>query len=135
MVLITTTFVLANSQNSIISNPQHHLIEYPLLVALSSWFLIVLLVANHFLVLVMGIVGFSVLLYVLIMMFGSSSPRVENLMPHTAHEASIKYFYLSAFSSALILLSLALIYTTTRTLVFPELQLILSRPSTVPGFD
>jgi proton-translocating NADH-quinone oxidoreductase chain N len=69
------------------------------------------------------------------MMFGSSPQTYETTFPNTAHEASIKYFYLSAFSSALILLSLALLYTTTRTLVFPEVQLILSRPATVPGFD
>jgi proton-translocating NADH-quinone oxidoreductase chain N len=83
----------------------------------------------------MGLVGFSVLLYVLIMMFGSSPQPYESTLPNTAHEASIKYFYLSAFSSALILIALALLYTTTRTLVFPEVQLILSRPATVPGFD
>jgi NADH:ubiquinone oxidoreductase subunit 2 (subunit N) len=83
----------------------------------------------------MGLIGFSVILYVLIMMFGSSPQTYESIMPHTAHEASIKYFYLSAFSSALILIAVALIYTTTRTLVFPEVQLILSRPATIPGFD
>ena len=83
----------------------------------------------------MGLVGFSVTLYVLIMMFGSNPQTSDHIRPNTAHEASIKYFYLSAFSSALILIFIALIYTTTRTLVFPEVQLILSRPTTVPGFD
>jgi NADH:ubiquinone oxidoreductase subunit 2 (subunit N) len=83
----------------------------------------------------MGLIGFSVILYVLIMMFGSSPQTSESLLTNTAHEASIKYFYLSAFSSALILISIALIYTTTRTLVFPEVQLVLSRPTTTPGFD
>ena len=135
MVLISTTFVLANSSKAIISNPQHHLMEYPFLTSLSSWFLIILLAANHFLVLIMGLVGFSVVLYVLIMMFGSTASTYETGLPNTAHEASIKYFYLSAFSSALILIAVALIYTTTRTLVFPEVQLILSRPTTIPGFD
>jgi len=91
--------------------------------------------ANHFLTLIMGLVGFSVTLYVLIMMFGSSPQTADHALPNTAHEASIKYFYLSAFSSALILISIALIYTTTRSLVFPEVQLILSRPTTTPGFD
>ena len=135
MALISTTFVLANSSKAVASNPQHHLMEYPFLISLSSWFLIILLAANHFLVLVMGLVGFSVILYVLIMMFGSSPQTYETDLPNTAHEASIKYFYLSAFSSALILIAVTLIYTTTRTLVFPEIQLILSRPATVPGFD
>jgi NADH-quinone oxidoreductase subunit N len=135
MVLVSTTFVLSNSVKAIISNPQHHLLEYPFLITLSSWFLLILLAANHFLVLIMGLVGFSVLLYVLIMMFGSTPQPYESTLPNTAHEASIKYFYLSAFSSALILIALALLYTTTRTLVFPEVQLILSRPATIPGFD
>lgn len=135
MVLVSTTFILSNSQKAIVTNPQHHLMEYPFLLALSSWFLIILLAANHFLVLIMGLIGFSVILYVLIMMFGSSPQTYENTRPNTAHEASIKYFYLSAFSSALILISLALLYTTTRTLVFPEVQLILSKPTTIPGFD
>jgi NADH:ubiquinone oxidoreductase subunit 2 (subunit N) len=83
----------------------------------------------------MGLVGFSINLYVLIMMFGTGPQTDETDAINTAHEASIKYFYLSAFSSALILFALALIYTTTRTLVLPEVQLILSRPVTVPGFD
>jgi NADH-quinone oxidoreductase subunit N len=109
--------------------------EYPFLMGLSTWFLLVLIAANHFLVLFMGLVGFSITLYVLIMMFGSG-PRTHQWDSFdTAKEASIKYFYLSAFSSALILISFALIYTTTRTLVFPEIQLILSRPITLPGFD
>jgi NADH-quinone oxidoreductase subunit N len=135
MVLVSSTFVLANSQKTIVSNPQHHLLEYPLLLALSSWFLLILLASNHFLVLIMGLIGFSVILYVLIMMFGSNPPSYESTLPDAAHEASIKYFYLSAFSSALLLIAIALLYTTTRTLVFPEVQLILSRPTTVPGFD
>ena len=82
----------------------------------------------------MGLIGFSVVLYVLIMMFGSSHQTYRDMLTNTAHEASIKYFYLSAFSSALILVSIALLYTTTRTLVFPEVQLILSQPATIPGF-
>jgi NADH-quinone oxidoreductase subunit N len=135
MILISTAFVLSNSKKAILSNPQHHLMEYPFLLALSSWFLLILVAANHFLVLIMGLVGFSIILYVLIMMFGSSPQSYESTLPHTAHEASIKYFYLSAFSSALILIALALFYTTTRSLVFPEVQLILSLPTTTPGFD
>jgi NADH-quinone oxidoreductase subunit N len=109
--------------------------EYPFLMGLSIWFLIVLLSANHFLVLFTGLVGFSITLYVLIMMFGSG-PRAHQWDTFdTAKEASIKYFYLSAFSSALILISFALIYTTTRTLVLPEEQIILALPITLPGFD
>jgi NADH:ubiquinone oxidoreductase subunit 2 (subunit N) len=83
----------------------------------------------------MGLVGFSITLYVLIMMFGTEPRTNRRGVFDTAKEASIKYFYLSAFSSALILLSFALIYTTTRTLVLPEVQLILSHPITLPGFD
>ena len=135
MLLLSTAFVLSNSRKDIISNTRQHLMEYPFLLALSSWFLLVLLTANHFLTLIMGLVGFSVTLYVLIMMFGINPQTSDPTRPNTAHEASIKYFYLSAFSSALILIFIALIYTTTRTLVFPEVQLILSRPTTVPGFD
>ena len=109
--------------------------EYPFLLTLSTWFLLILVAANHFLILVMGLIGFSVNLYVLIMMFGSNAQSPENPLFDATHEASIKYFYLSAFSSALILISVALFYTTTRTLVFPEVELILTRPAAVPGFD
>lgn len=135
LILLCSTFVLSNSRKAVIANPEHHLMEYPFLLTLSTWFLLILVAANHFLILVMGLIGFSVILYVLIMMFGSSPQSPESGLFNTAHEASIKYFYLSAFSSALILISVALLYTTTRTLVFPEVELILARPTTVLGFD
>jgi len=37
MLLLSTAFVLSNSRKDIISNTRHHLMEYPFLLALSSW--------------------------------------------------------------------------------------------------
>lgn len=102
---------------------------------------------DDFITLFLAIVGFSLSLYVLIMMFWSETKGAYTaaFLPSTttyqfepfeqAHEASLKYFYLSAFSSSLILLSSAIFYTMTQTVSFDELQLILARPASTPGFD
>ena len=70
LVLISGAFVLYNSTRFVKEHPKTQLIEYPLLVITAVWFLLILLIANHFLIVFIGLVGFSLNLYVMITMFG-----------------------------------------------------------------
>lgn len=129
-VLLTSAFILYSSVKFIEQNPANDLMEYPILFTLSVWFLLILLIANHLLVVFIGLVGFSLNLYVMIMVFGTGSIPIDGNNGKTSpaffsnnkgHEASIKYFYLSTFSTALILLSIGLIFVLTQTLNFTEI--------------
>lgn len=145
--LLSTIFVLWNSPQFIRKHPTRPLLEYSFFVLTGLAFLLLLVDVDDFITLFLALVGFSLSLYVLIMMFWSESRGSYITTPfpsrtsyqfepfEQAHEASLKYFYLSAFSSSLILLSSAIFYTMTQTVSFDELQLILARPATTPGFD
>jgi NADH-quinone oxidoreductase subunit N len=143
-LLLTTFFILRNSTTFIEKHPSRPLSEYSFFVISSLCFLLVLIEANDFLVLFAGLLGFSITLYVLIMMFwttwdsqGATEEKELYFFEsyENAHEASLKYFYMSAFSSSLILLSSAIFYTMTQTASFDELQLIIAKPSESSGFD
>lgn len=140
LVLISGAFVLYNSTRFVREHPKTQLIEYPLLVITAVWFLLILLIANHFLIVFIGLVGFSLNLYVMITMFGVGPATKYNkiwsyLGYNSCHEASIKYFYLSAFSSAFVLLSIVLLYTITHTLNFSEVSFWLSQVAyAAPGY-
>lgn len=98
----------------------------------------ILVLSNHLLITFIGLVGFSLNLYVMIMLFGPtngpttttttgmlgfrSTDQIGRINQIARQEASIKYFYLSTFSSSLILLSLVLFYTLTQTVNLVELQ-------------
>jgi len=62
----------------------------------------------------MGIIGFSLCTYVLLI----ADPLVQK-----NREAAIKYYYLSIFSSGLILFGIFLIYFTLQTTNFNQIQL------------
>jgi NADH:ubiquinone oxidoreductase subunit 2 (subunit N) len=68
-LLLTTFFILRNSTPFIEKHPSRPLSEYSFFVVSSLCFLLVLIEANDFLVLFAGLLGFSITLYVLIMMF------------------------------------------------------------------
>lgn len=125
LIAISGGFILFFSISLIRKNQDQHLMEYPILFVLSVWFLQLLVLSNHLLITFVGLVGFSLNLYVMIMMFGPSTnlnARPMLINPAARHEASIKYFYLSTFSSSLVLLSVALFYTLAQTGNFLELN-------------
>lgn len=135
-------FLLYFSLRLIRINLTQHLMEYPILFAFGIWFLQILVLSNHLLITFIGLVGFSLNLYVMIMLFGPtngptttttgmlgfrSTDQIGRINQIARQEASIKYFYLSTFSSSLILLSLVLFYTLTQTVNLVELQQWLHR--------
>lgn len=99
-------------------NVDHPLREYPILFAFSLWFLELLVLSNHVIITFIGLVGFSLNLYVRISLFGPTTiykthPIIFN--ESARQEASIKYFYLSTFSSSFLLLTFLLFYFLART--------------------
>lgn len=124
LILASGALILLNCIRFIKLNPKHHLMEYPFLFIFSLWFLLILVVSNNLLVTFISLVGFSLCLYVMIMMFSVGNIKNNLTWDNNmlGHEASIKYFYLSTFSSALILFSIILTYTLTQTLNFDELM-------------
>ena len=114
MTLISALFVLDASE---IFMRQHsrHLLEYPIMVALTTFFMLLLVSANHIMSTFLSLVGFSLGLYVLILYDANRRP---------SREAGLKYYYLSTLSSGFILYGILLIYTLTGTGNYDELFLL-----------
>jgi NADH-quinone oxidoreductase subunit N len=104
LALLTVSFVLDFSREYV-ENHTRNLLEYPVILAFSAAFTVVLIAAGHLMSLFFSLVGFSLGLYVLIM---------YDAEKHVAREAGLKYYYLSALSSALILYGFFLFYITAK---------------------
>lgn len=92
-VLITIFSLLKLSKNYMINHPRH-LMEYPILFLLLTFFLLVLISSYNLMTAFLAIIGFSLTIYVLLL---------YDSMNHASREAGIKYFYLSTFSSGLLI--------------------------------
>lgn len=103
LLSLSGLFVL---HNSVVYMEGHsrHLLEYSLILALAILFMLLLISANHLIAAFLSLVGFSLNLYVLVL-FDAPMPD--------SREAGIKYYYLSTFSSGLILYGVFLLYALT----------------------
>jgi NADH:ubiquinone oxidoreductase subunit 2 (subunit N) len=111
LITISTIVILSNSKQYL----KYHnksLMEFPVLILLSIFFLFILLSSDDLLVAFIAIVGFSLNTYVLILLDSHN---------HVSREASIKYYYLSAFSSGLIAFSALLTYLVFLSTNFTEI--------------
>ncbi len=88
--------------------------EYLVLALLALLGMMVMISANHFLILYVGLELLSLALYAMVA-FHRDSP--------TAVEASMKYFILGALASGLLLYGMSLLYGLTGTLSLPELAM------------
>lgn len=87
-------------------------VDYPLLIALSVFFMVILVSSFDLMVLYIAIEGLSILLYILAMFpFKQSSI-----------EASIKYYSLGALSSGILLFGISLMYGLTGALDFLSIK-------------
>jgi NADH-quinone oxidoreductase subunit N len=100
--------------------------EYPLILSLALLFMLFLISTNHLIGAFLALVGFSLNLYVLILFDASNS---------AAREAGIKYYYLSTFSSGLILYGIFLSYVITGALEFSSIELFLSALPTISSYS
>lgn len=116
LIAISVFFVLHSSYNYLETH-EKDLMEYPVVVALTFLFMLLLVSAHHLVSAFLCIVGFSLNLYVLILF---DAPEA------VAREAGIKYYYLSTFSSGLILYGIFLLFLILKTGNFRELNQILS---------
>jgi NADH-quinone oxidoreductase subunit N len=104
LLIFSALFVLINSECYLAERTQHHM-EFAVVFTLSVLLMALLVSANHIFSAFLALVGFSLNLYVLIMFDASSAG---------SREAGIKYYYLSTFSSGLLLYGLFLLYTLTK---------------------
>lgn len=82
------------------------------MLALTTFFMLLLVSADHVMSSFLSLVGFSLGLYVLILYDANQRP---------SREAGLKYYYLSTLSSGFILYGMLLIYSLTGTGNFEEL--------------
>lgn len=107
-VLCTTTIIFWNSKSYLKKNPRH-LMEFPILVALSCLFLLILVSSYNLMTMFFSIIGFSLNIYVLLL---------YDSMNHSSREAGVKYYYLSTFSSGLLLSGVFFAYLIFNTTDF-----------------
>lgn len=115
LTLLCASFILASSKRYIREHSRH-LLEYPLIFSLATLFLLLMIDATDLLSAFFALVGFSLNLYVLILF---DAPYAA------AREAGIKYYYLSTFSSGLILYGIFLIFALTGATQFEEIAHLL----------
>jgi NADH-quinone oxidoreductase subunit N len=75
--------------------------EYPILISLATFFLLVLLMSYNFITLFIAIVGFSLNVYVLLL---------YDAVNQSSREAGIKYYFLSSFSTGLLIGGILIVF-------------------------
>jgi NADH-quinone oxidoreductase subunit N len=114
-VVMTTILVLLASYD-FLSDVNRVRIEYPVLVVFSMLFLCLLISSYNFISMFISIVGFSLNLYVLLLIDKHPASR----------EAGVKYFYLSTFSTGLMLFGIFILYFVFHTTDFYFFKLLSS---------
>lgn len=125
MTIFTGRFILVESGRYLFSH-KRSLLEYPIVLSTAVLFMLFLVGSNHLVSAFLSLVGFSLNLYVLILIDASSA---------VAREAGVKYFYLSTISSGLILYGIFLLYIMLGTGRFYEMHQALSLIVTVSGTE
>ncbi len=120
LLLSLTTLTILEFLPSYIYYKNRHFFELPLIFSLASFFMLFLISANHLFTGILLLMGFSINLYILIL-FEALNPLVR--------EAGIKYFYLSAFSSGLIIMGVFLLMFVFKTGTFASINFILTTSS------
>ena len=116
LVILATTWVLLTTSQSYITRHPRHLMEYPILLLLTTIFLLLLVSSYNLMTLFLSIIGFSLNVYVLLL---------YDSFNHASREAGIKYFYLSTFSSGLIISGIFFAYLIFHNLSFISIFWIL----------
>jgi NADH-quinone oxidoreductase subunit N len=111
-VILTALFVLSNSDYYVRYHPNEQA-EYPNLLAFTTLCLLLLVGSAHLFAAFFSLVGFSLTIYVLLI---HSSLRSDTC------DAGSKYYFLSAFSSGLLLAGVGLTYYATGTAQYYELD-------------
>jgi NADH-quinone oxidoreductase subunit N len=117
IVILITWFLLTASRQYVAKHPRH-LMEYPILLLLTTTFLVILISSYNLMTLFLALIGFSLNIYVLLL---------YDSFNHSSREAGIKYFYLSTFSSGLIVSSIFFAYLIFHNISFISISWILHK--------
>jgi NADH-quinone oxidoreductase subunit N len=108
LILLSSNYYLVNRSNSNV--------ETPLLILLATLFLLILVSAFNLFTAFMCIIGFSIILYVLIL---------SDVADHAQREASIKYYYLSVYSSGFLIFGIFLVFLITQSLNYTNIKVFI----------
>ncbi|MDI6400384.1 NADH-quinone oxidoreductase subunit N [Balneolaceae bacterium ANBcel3] len=111
LVLTGTLFSLCLSKDYL-EQTGNHIAEVYSLVLFAAFGMLLLVQANHMIVLFLGIESMSIALYALAGLLRDQKKSVE---------AALKYFLLGAFSTGFLLYGIALLYGSTGSLALPEI--------------
>ena len=112
VIIIATIISLLLYMGHLNYNPQNSRFEYPIIILISLLGMLVLVSANDFLTLYMGLEMQSIAVYILVAI---------NRNNIKSSEAGIKYFVLGALSSGIILYGISLIYGFTGSIFFNDI--------------
>ena len=115
VIILTILVILTASQRYMVKHPRH-LMEYPVLLLLTTIFLLILVSSYNLMTLFLAIIGFSLNIYVLLL---------YDSFNHSSREAGIKYYYLSTFSSGLIISGIFFAYLVFHNISFLSISWIL----------
>jgi NADH-quinone oxidoreductase subunit N len=111
LTLLCSLFILGATKQYMVDRDRS-LPEYPLILSFATLFLMFLIGSNHLIVTFFALVGFSLNLYVLVLLDAPSA---------AAQEAGVKYYYLSTFSSGLVLYGIVLLFMSSGSAQFDEI--------------
>ena len=124
--VIFTTLIILHASNDYVKNHPRHLMEYPLLILLTTVFLLILISSYNLMTLFLAIIGFSLNIYVLLL---------YDSFNHSSREAGVKYYYLSTFSSGLLISGIFLAYLVFHNTSFISITWILHNWTCYNGFE
>lgn len=116
IIVLISLLIILSASTWYIKFAHRPLNEYPILVLGICFFLFTLLASNNLFAAFVSVVGFSLNIYVLICI---------NATNQRTREAGIKYFYLSAYSSAYLLIGVAFSYLIFSTCSLTDIAFIL----------
>ena len=116
IVILLTVWLLLTASHSYVTQHQRHLLEYPVLILLTTLFLMILVSSYNLMTLFLALIGFSLNIYVLLL---------YDSFNHSSREAGIKYYYLSTFSSGLIISGIFFAYLIFHSTSFISISWIL----------
>ena len=114
-VVFTMWIILVSAGDYVKKHPRH-LMEYSILILLTTVFLLILISSYNLITLFLAIIGFSLNIYVLLL---------YDSFNHSSREAGIKYYYLSTFSSGLLIGGIFLAYLIFHNTSFISITWIL----------
>lgn len=124
LLVAASTLLVLYCSESYLREHTRHLLDFSLIVLLAGLLLLLLVAANNLMTVFFTIAGFSLAMYNLVLFDG-------HLLP--SREAGLKYFYLSAISTGILLFGIFLVYFTVGSADYVQISLYLGNVPTIFG--